>query len=170
MEALLEPTASPNQYVGSRRDAPQSLIGQTAPSPFRQGIVRYDHYQIKIAVCSFLTPGMGPEKVDPFRLVGVDESTDDLGEDRRKGLCAGAGCCHGSTWLFPLKYRRLVVVSRKLGRGVRGEVKETALSGVDLPAEMESPLGGGGLDFPGILIANCSGTCWHLLETWVRFY
>lgn len=93
MEALLEPTVSPNQYVSRRGDAPQSLIGQTAPPPFRQGIVRHDEYQIKIAVWSFLTPGMGPEEVDPFRLAGVDESADDLGEDRRKGLCAGAGCC-----------------------------------------------------------------------------
>ena len=51
-------------------------------------------------------------------------------------------------------------------RPSRPEVKwKGASGGVDLPAEMESPLRGGGLDFPGILIANCSGTFRHLLGT-----
>ncbi len=104
---LVEVTRSKDHDIRAAFEPPQGLGSSPGIGVRRIGVVVDDHGEIEIAVRIAVAPGLGPEEIDPQRLIHLDDAADDLreiggvagfhGEDD-SGRCSGAN--QETAWLI----------------------------------------------------------------------
>jgi hypothetical protein len=77
MEARVKRLPSRNEDIDASVQLPQRLVRRGGPPKQSGRVVRNHDHEIVVAVRSGIATTTGPEEVNPFRVVGVDEPSED---------------------------------------------------------------------------------------------